>query len=167
MFYILPTYSANSANSVSHQPKQNQADGGTAQFKVKPTQLSEELDHPVQSYIRILTKPSVWIAPKLLSRELIHDSQVVIHDSSSPSTQATAASSGRRPPLPRRRCRSSLRWWWWGRRPRRPTLLYSSRWRRTSRRISTLVEAAGKTCSGGLLQFTSCDTDGTGWKVVR
>ena len=33
---------------MSHQPKQNQADDGTAQIKVNPTQLSEQMDHPVQ-----------------------------------------------------------------------------------------------------------------------
>ena len=31
----------------SHQPKQNQAEGGTAKVKVNPTQLSEQVDHPV------------------------------------------------------------------------------------------------------------------------
>ena len=32
---------------MSHQPGQNQADGGTAQIKINPTQLSDQMDHPV------------------------------------------------------------------------------------------------------------------------
>ena len=31
----------------SHQPKQIQAEGGTGKIKVNPTQLSEQMDHPV------------------------------------------------------------------------------------------------------------------------
>ena len=33
---------------ISHLPKQNQAEGGRAKIKVKPTQLSEQMDHSVQ-----------------------------------------------------------------------------------------------------------------------
>ena len=38
---------------ISHQPKQNQAEGGTNKIEVNPTQLSEQMDHPVvlTSYI--------------------------------------------------------------------------------------------------------------------
>ena len=32
---------------ISHQPKPNQADGGTAQIKFNPTRLSGQMDHPV------------------------------------------------------------------------------------------------------------------------
>ena len=32
---------------ISHQPNQNQAEGGTPKIKVNPTQLSEQMDHPV------------------------------------------------------------------------------------------------------------------------
>ena len=32
---------------ISHQPKQNQAEGGTAEIKLNPTQLSKQMDHPV------------------------------------------------------------------------------------------------------------------------
>ena len=32
---------------ISHKPKQNQAEGGTAKIKINPTQLSEQMDHPV------------------------------------------------------------------------------------------------------------------------
>ena len=31
----------------SHQPKQNQAEGGTAKIKVNPTQVHQEMCHPV------------------------------------------------------------------------------------------------------------------------
>ena len=34
----------------SHQPKQNQADGGTDQIKVSSTQLYNQMDHPVVAY---------------------------------------------------------------------------------------------------------------------
>ena len=42
---------------ISHQPKQNQADGGTDQIKINLTQLSDQMDHPVDS----LTQYSVYI----------------------------------------------------------------------------------------------------------
>ena len=32
---------------ISYQPKQNQAEGGKAQIKVNPTQISDQMDHPV------------------------------------------------------------------------------------------------------------------------
>ena len=32
---------------ISHQPKQNQAEGGTKKIKVNPTQLSDQMDYPV------------------------------------------------------------------------------------------------------------------------
>ena len=32
---------------ISHQPKQNQAEGGTNKIEVNPTQLSDQMDHPV------------------------------------------------------------------------------------------------------------------------
>ena len=32
---------------LSHQPKQNQADGGTTKMKINPTQLSEQMVLPV------------------------------------------------------------------------------------------------------------------------
>ena len=38
---ILPT---------SYQPKPQQAEGGTAKIKVNPTQLSDQMCHPVESH---------------------------------------------------------------------------------------------------------------------
>ena len=32
---------------ISHQPRQNQAEGGTAKIKVNPTQVRQEMCHPV------------------------------------------------------------------------------------------------------------------------
>ena len=32
---------------ISHQPRQNQAEGGTAKNKVNPTEVRQEMDHPV------------------------------------------------------------------------------------------------------------------------
>ena len=37
----------------SHQPKQNQAEGETAKIKVNPTQLSEQMDIPVNTMILV------------------------------------------------------------------------------------------------------------------
>ena len=36
--------------TISHQPKQNQAEGGTAHIKTNPTQLSEWMPHHVKSF---------------------------------------------------------------------------------------------------------------------
>ena len=46
MFHHL-THPAKPLLPISHQPKQNQADGGTNKIKVNPTQLSDQMDHPV------------------------------------------------------------------------------------------------------------------------
>ena len=37
---------------ISHQPKQNKAEDGTNKIEVNPTQLSDQMDHPVQSHMR-------------------------------------------------------------------------------------------------------------------
>ena len=36
---------------ISHQPKQNQAEGGTNKIEVNPTQLSDQMDHPVNELV--------------------------------------------------------------------------------------------------------------------
>ena len=33
---------------ISHQPRQNQAEGGTSKIKVNPTQVRQEMGHPVR-----------------------------------------------------------------------------------------------------------------------
>ena len=38
---------------ISHQPKRTQGEGGTAQIKVNPTQLSHQMGHPVQCFSNI------------------------------------------------------------------------------------------------------------------
>ena len=35
------------AQPISHQPRQNQAEGGTAKIKVNPTKVRQEMGHPV------------------------------------------------------------------------------------------------------------------------
>ena len=34
----------------SHQPQQNEADGGTLKFQVNPTQLHDQMGHPVFTF---------------------------------------------------------------------------------------------------------------------
>ena len=46
---IFPSYPASSAK-FTHQPKQNPAEGGTAKIKVNPTQVRQEMCHPVQRW---------------------------------------------------------------------------------------------------------------------
>ena len=45
---------------ISHQPKQNQADGVTAKIKVNPTQLSKKMPLPVQ-YLSTVNKIALLI----------------------------------------------------------------------------------------------------------
>ena len=59
----------------SHQPKQNQVEGGTAKIKVNPSQLSEQMDHPVLNmYVIVLEVYSARAQDgpkeKILSRSL-------------------------------------------------------------------------------------------------
>ena len=39
---------------ISHQPRQNQAEGGTAKIKVNPTQVRQEMGHPVDFFHEIM-----------------------------------------------------------------------------------------------------------------
>ena len=52
MFHHLPSL-AQPVMSILHQPNQNQVDGGTAEMKVNPTQLSERVDHPVPNNMKL------------------------------------------------------------------------------------------------------------------
>ena len=39
---------------ISHQPRQNQAERGTAKIKVNPTQVRQEMCHPVDAFSILL-----------------------------------------------------------------------------------------------------------------
>ena len=45
--------STNLVLPIYYQPKQNQADSGTAKIKVNPNHLSKEMDHPVYMYLQL------------------------------------------------------------------------------------------------------------------
>ena len=49
---------------ISHQPKQNHADGGTAQIKVNPTQVYEQMGHPVVVLCDLSSPLELW--PKVM-----------------------------------------------------------------------------------------------------
>ena len=57
---------------ISHQPKQNQADSGTAKIKVNPTQARDVIGHPPFMRIHISIQIGCEIA---ISHNLAHDSE--------------------------------------------------------------------------------------------
>ena len=59
---------------LAHLPKQNQADGGTAQIKVNPSQLSVQIDHPVP----LLLGRSIFEALKNVRTAYTIDSNLTI-----------------------------------------------------------------------------------------
>ena len=65
--YVPPSCpAAQPLKPISYQPKQNQADGGTAKIKVNPTQLSNQMPLPVKD-IQPRIKP--------VGRARVHDAQ--------------------------------------------------------------------------------------------